>query len=439
MPGIQELSERELEILRLVATGASNKEIAKQCFISANTVKVHLRNIFSKIGVSTRTEAAIYAVNAGLVPSSLENKLVDQLVSPGEPLPDGQIEQVSVDPRRKKTIKWLVGGFTLLVILLAAYWLATRQTRQNTLVGMSSPAESSRWQTRQKMPTPRSNLALVSFENSIYSIAGDTDQVVTNAVDRYEPETNTWTSLSSKPTAVSEISAAIIGGKIYVPGGRLASGAISNQLEIYDIHLDNWSAGQALPEAVCGYALIAYEGKLYLLGGWNGTSPVSTVYLYDPATDRWVEKSAMPTARAYMGAVLAGGQIYVFGGFDGKKALNVSEIYTPEQDYTGGAPWKAGAPLPEARYQMGVASFADFILIVGGINDKKVALPSYEYFITDQTWLNIGSLGNKPWSRLGVVAVGSQLYVLGGLVDGKSTDQNLSYQAIYTMNMPIIR
>ena len=62
-----ELSDREVEILRLVATGASNKEIAVKLAISPNTVKVHLRNVFSKIGAASRTEAALIAMRMGLV------------------------------------------------------------------------------------------------------------------------------------------------------------------------------------------------------------------------------------------------------------------------------------------------------------------------------------------------------------------------------------
>jgi DNA-binding CsgD family transcriptional regulator len=62
-----QISEREREILRLVAMGATNQQIAHQLNISINTVKVHLRNIFAKINVASRTEATVYAIQQGLV------------------------------------------------------------------------------------------------------------------------------------------------------------------------------------------------------------------------------------------------------------------------------------------------------------------------------------------------------------------------------------
>jgi len=59
------LSEREMEVLKLAATGVSNKDIAQQLFLSPRTVQVHLGNIFSKLGVASRTEAILYALKRG--------------------------------------------------------------------------------------------------------------------------------------------------------------------------------------------------------------------------------------------------------------------------------------------------------------------------------------------------------------------------------------
>lgn len=61
------LTEREVEVLRLVAQGVSNPDIAQELFITVNTVKTHLRNILEKLQVENRTQAATYAVQKGLI------------------------------------------------------------------------------------------------------------------------------------------------------------------------------------------------------------------------------------------------------------------------------------------------------------------------------------------------------------------------------------
>ena len=63
-----ELSERELEVLRLLVAGASNKSIAAQLGLSENTIKTHISRIFAKLGVQSRAEAVAVALQRGLVP-----------------------------------------------------------------------------------------------------------------------------------------------------------------------------------------------------------------------------------------------------------------------------------------------------------------------------------------------------------------------------------
>jgi two-component system, NarL family, response regulator LiaR len=64
----EKLTEREVEVLRLIAQGYSNKEIARELIIGEKTVKTHVSNILSKLNLLSRTQAALHAVRIGLVP-----------------------------------------------------------------------------------------------------------------------------------------------------------------------------------------------------------------------------------------------------------------------------------------------------------------------------------------------------------------------------------
>lgn len=64
----QSLTEREIDVLRLVAGGKANKEIALALTIGEQTVKTHVSNILMKLGVQSRTQAALYAAQSGLAP-----------------------------------------------------------------------------------------------------------------------------------------------------------------------------------------------------------------------------------------------------------------------------------------------------------------------------------------------------------------------------------
>jgi len=64
-----DLTEREIEVLHLLAQGASNPQIAEELFITINTVKTHISHILTKLQLDNRTQAATYAVQKGIIPS----------------------------------------------------------------------------------------------------------------------------------------------------------------------------------------------------------------------------------------------------------------------------------------------------------------------------------------------------------------------------------
>jgi DNA-binding CsgD family transcriptional regulator/N-acetylneuraminic acid mutarotase len=441
---LNELSERELDILKLVATGASNKEIAQKLFISSNTVKVHLRNIFSKIKATSRTEAAMYAVRLGLVENaSYQIPKQDQSVESserGESIAGDALLLPGEKLKPNKTVR--VIQYISFTIATIAFLLLGGIYIRRSILPASTPIPSTatprvQWYALDGLSSPRQGLAAVGYENFIYAIGGDNAGGVSNAVEKYNLQSNLWTEHSAKPTAVTDINAALIGGLIYVPGGRLSSGIPTNITEVYNPELDQWTSGTPLPEPLSAYSLAVYEGKIYIFGGWDGKQITNSVYVFDPHDDSWSEAAPMPTARESAGAAVVGSKIYLIGGWDGSQSVTSCEIFRPDL-INSGREWTTVTPLPIGRNGMGVTNLADMVFVVGGteVAGDPVTIVLLPGAIE---WSKIDSPVPSGWTKLSTVVIGSRLYALGGSTQQGLFTQMWSYQAIYTITLPIVR
>lgn len=460
-----ELSDREIEILRLVATGVSNKEIAYQLGISPNTVKVHLRNVFTKIGAASRTEAAFTAVRMGLVEqaalevepeSEPEGSSAQALQAADAPLPVETANSLQVAlPINNPGIRRVPGWVLLVVGLVALAGLAvlgmalgrwgpfmpapTPTLSPTAAVNVTVPG--SRWSEVTALPQGRSRMAAVVFEGAIYLTGGKTSQGVTGSNMRYRPSQGGWEPLADKPTPVMDVQAVVLGERIFVPGGTAASGKPVSVMEVYSPRLNRWDILAPLPEALSGYALAAYEGRIYLFGGWDGAATSAAVYSYDPANDTWQTHTVLPGARAFASAVVVESKIYVIGGYDGQQALRDQLVYFPDRDRSDDQAWEKRAPLPEGRYGMSCTALANMIYLVGGVNDAKQAagLPPLVYQPLNDRWNSFDlppqALGDRP----ALLGLDTRLHVLGGETSAGLLAYHLTYQAIYTIAIPSIQ
>jgi DNA-binding CsgD family transcriptional regulator/N-acetylneuraminic acid mutarotase len=445
----QELSERELEILKLVATGASNKEIAQRLYISPNTVKVHLKKVFSKIGVVSRTEAAMYAVQTGIITSATPvNGIASQSLNDVE---KGNLEEVT-NRRGILTSKSLatilpyrgVVALILFASILILLWIAFfRNSNPGRIAPIPTTSALPRWQRRSDMPTARFGLAGAAFENQIYAIGGETANGLTGVVEKYNPESDAWTQMARKPIPVSDIGAVVIGGRIFVPGGKLANGNVTDVMEVYNPREDTWERGPSLPVGMSAYAIAAYEGKLYIFGGWDGINYLDRTFEYDPGSDRWSERSRLPGPRGSAGAAVAGGKIYILGGYDGKTAFVSNEIYSPEMDAGKELPWQKGSDLPVGGYAMGVTSVADKVYIVGGKRDNSAqnasTESSFEYSPFENNFRLLENPAIESRTSLTLVSNGVFIYAIGGNINSTVIAKNFRYQVFYTVALPVIR
>lgn len=429
------LSERELEILRLVATGASNYQIARQLVISPNTVKVHLRNIFEKLGVQSRTEASMLAVQRGWI------TVVPQAVAPAPAAP--------LLPRREPLPVWqrlylVAAALAALLLFLLPYVevssLSARPRTPLTDVGapLAAPPQAlpaSGWTARAALPSARARFALVAWGKKLYAIAGETAAGPTGLVEVYDLPSNGWLSATPKPLAVANVAGAVVRGRIYVPGGLLADGTLTDAVEVFDPATETWTRAAPLPKPLCGYALAALDDRLYLFGGWDGATYVASAYVYDPDQDAWRALSPMPTPRGFAAAAALGGRIYVVGGYDGRRELAVNEVYDPAQEGAPAGPWLTKSPLLTARGGLGLAAVGSALYAVGG-GWAGTPTANERYDPAADVWTTFDSPLLGQWRGLGVAAAEGKVFAVGGF-SGTYLSLMQEYQAVFRVIIPV--
>jgi DNA-binding CsgD family transcriptional regulator/N-acetylneuraminic acid mutarotase len=457
------LSEREMEVARLLVTGATNGEIARNLVISPHTVKVHLRNVFDKLQVSSRTEASMLLVKRGwvVVPGvEVGGEAADEgeaAIPQPEPLPD-----IEAQPRPWQLGIVLSALAVALVFLLLPAWITTPKSTLGLLSDsgqtlLGKPVLNNlpyRWEVQPPLSQPRSRLAAVEVEGQIYVIGGESEEGVSlDLVEIYHLESKQWRQGAPLPSPRANLALAISGGDLLVAGGSHLDTAAGSALTVdngeaaatllyddmarYDRAADKWTVGGKLPMPLAGTALTAHGDMLYLLGGWNGRQMQDAVWRlpldhFDNATaDDWEVISHLPNSVAWFGAVMVDDLIYVLGGFDGRSELADCATYNVS---TG--EWRQLATLHYPRG--GVTAVYDGITVLALGGGWASTIQNHERYdeLTDQ-WTTIASPISGEWRHFGAAANNGSVYILGGW-SGAYLDMHVQFQSTFRALLPAI-
>jgi N-acetylneuraminic acid mutarotase len=194
------------------------------------------------------------------------------------------------------------------------------------------------WKALAPMPIKRGAAVAAAVNGKIYVIGGATTalgetnpaihptypQRVLGTVEEYDPETNTWRERASMPTPRNHTCAGVVGGRIYVIGGRIGAAFISaasnlNNVEAYDPATDKWSAALAkMPTARSAVSAGVYNNRVYVAGGEWQNSNQFTAYRafegYDPATNTWAVLPPMAAPRHGVAGAVIGNRFYAVSG-----------------------------------------------------------------------------------------------------------------------------
>lgn len=440
------LSEREMEVARLLATGASNAEIARDLVISPHTVKVHLRNIFEKLQVNSRTEASMLLVQRGWI--VVPGAVVEAAPEP-EPPPLPEPQPLNAAPARLPLWPriYLAGALALCVLLLLAPYVGALMSDATDLLTNADQSPSAppaaqlepRWQVRTPLPQPLGRHALVNLAGQLVQLGGETATgAALDTVQFFDEQSSRWVALAPLPQPLANLAATTLGPTLYVAGGSRQAPAgveapvLSDQLLRYEAGFDTWSVANKLPYAVAGAGLVADDTALYLIGGWDGQNMRDEIWRYAPGSQAgWELVGHLAKGRAFLGVAAVRGDLYITGGYDGEREVDLLERFTPAT----GEVQELG---PMTTPRGGLALVYDDVALYaigGGWTGSMVNLERYD--LATNAWSNFPSPFQGEWRNLAAAGRDGHIYITGGWA-GDYLDSHLEFQSSFRALLPVI-
>jgi len=467
------LTERELEVVRLVARGISNKEIAAQLHVSPNTVRVHLRNIFAKLEAQSRTEVTMIAVRNGWVavaipaqaasplPGDLADATATQapallqsddrvtsaeptaiaaaqaLPSPAQPVPVAPNPEPPPSPAFWQRVASVL-TLAAIAVLVVALWqrpsaeagpapidLAPAGGGANVMP-VVSPMESSRWHLRASIRTARARSAVAAAKGKIYVIGGEVNRAPSSEVLVYDPQLDSWQEIADKPTPVMNTHAAVIGDILYVPGGTTADSVATDRVEALDLRTGDWKVLPPLPRPVTGHAVVAFADRLYVVGGRTLNGFSDATFAFDVRSGQWSSLAPIPTPRSQLGAAVINERIYAVGGYDGRR-----EHTTCEYLQVSSGKWLTCAPMTIPRGGFGLAQVGFGLYAVGGGLSGFIGF-NERYDPDADRWVPFEMPEPRmgDWRYVGIAALPTAFYAIGGSTRGVPLSDNYVYEVL---------
>ena len=433
------LSKREVEVLQEVAKGYSNQEIARELVISINTVRVHLRNIFGKLEVQSRTEATMWGIKEGVLAPPQSTAEAEAEAGDEEeimPLPTLGVPRLTRWQRVYLVTATIVALMVFATPLIKPIFSARGKGAIppppiNTSSSTSSVLDA-HWVRQAEMPAPRSRMALLAYQGRLYLVGGQRSSGVTGLVEVFDPADKSWQEIAGKPTLGKDIQGAIIGDKLFVAGGCDNNNQPTDALEILDLSARTWQrSASKMPTALCAAAVAAYKDELYVVGGWNGETYVNSVYVYNPQTDKWRQlKQSYPLKTGYAAAIALGNDLLVAGGYDAKKETAQVYLFNEEKGQ-----WRKGPSLIHPRGGLSLAAAGDNLYAIGGGMDAPLAV-NEKLNLKEMNWQETETPYRDRWRTYGAAVIGSELFSAGGW-QTEYPDTLLSYQTVYKIFIPL--